>query len=291
MEQCLNQVKDLKIKNENYAINLARSDLKLKNAENYGSSQKNKNLRLKKDLADTRKNNQILKNRLSKNANADFMSNQNELDQLQKELEARKQKIVQLQTELLASNKNNTEIQSKFETSMKKNLKLETDISKNKVDIQNLKKELEAGKQKIVLLQTELLASNNKNTEIQSKFETSMTKNLKLESDINKNKADIQNLQYQLNYERKEKNTLVDTFSNVLASSQTFEDKLVICEQDLGIERESNNQLKLKEKKLKDEIISAQKNLSQVEEINAVLKNKLTICSNSGKKSRCKAIK
>ena len=290
MEQCLNQVKDLKIKNENCAINLARFDLKLKNAENYGSYQKNKNLRLKKDLADTRKNNQILKNRLSKNANADFMSNQNELDQLQKELEARKQKIVLLQTELLASNKNNTEIQSKFETSMKKNLKLETDISENQVDIQNLQKELEARKQKIVLLQTELLASNKNNTEIQSKFETSMKKNLKLETDVSKNQVDIQNLHFQLNYERTEKNTLVDTLSNALSSSQTFEDKLVICEQDLEIEQESNNQFKLKERKMKDEISSAQKNLSQVEEINTVLKNKLTICSNSGIKSRCKAI-
>lgn len=202
-------------------------------AENYGSYQKTKNLRLKKILADTRKNNQILKIRLAQNVNVDSMSNQNELDQLKEKLETQKLKNELLQAELLAANQSNIDVQSKLEDSMKKNVILESEIKKK-------------------------------------------------EKNIKKYEVDIENLQMQLEYERTGNNALLNTCTNVLSSGQAFKDELVICKQDLELERESRNQTILRDEKMREEIILAQNNLYLAEETNAILKNKLKICSNSG---------
>ena len=74
----------------------------LKKAKDYSYSQKEKNNRLRKMLADTRKNNQILKSQSQKyqNDNVDQVILQKEIEQFKEELEAERQKNLQLETKI-----------------------------------------------------------------------------------------------------------------------------------------------------------------------------------------------
>ena len=65
--------------------NVAACESNLAKEKSFASFQKQKNLKLKKVIADTRKNNQILKNHLSQNQcdNSNDIIHQNEIDKLE----------------------------------------------------------------------------------------------------------------------------------------------------------------------------------------------------------------
>ena len=104
----LKQIDQLVSDNDKCKKTVTEFEVQLKEASNYGSLQKEKINRLRKMLADTRKNNQILKSQSQKyrNDNVDQVILQKEIEQFKEELEAERQKNLKLESKLQNINRN-----------------------------------------------------------------------------------------------------------------------------------------------------------------------------------------
>ena len=108
-DDLLKQIGQLVSDNDRCKETVSKFELNLKEANNYGSLQKEKNNRLRKMLADTRKNNQILKSQSQKyrNDNVDQIILQKEIEQFKEELEAERQKNLKLESKIQNLNRAN----------------------------------------------------------------------------------------------------------------------------------------------------------------------------------------
>ena len=114
--------------------NEATCQSNLTKEKNFAFSQKQKNLKLKKVIADTRKNNQILKNQLSQNQcdNSKDIIHQNEIDKLEDSIDILKKQNEELKMKV-------EELEKERDAEMKKSLQYQSENLINREIILELK--------------------------------------------------------------------------------------------------------------------------------------------------------
>jgi len=221
--------------------NEATCQSNLAKEKNFASFQKQKNQKLKKVIADTRKNNQILKNQLSQNQcdNSIDIIHQNEINKLEdsidilkKQNEELKMKVEELEKERDADMKKSLQYQSENRTNQEIILDMKAAQSKLINDLNNCK-----------TTDADYVISKQELKECNEKLEAEMKKNLQCESGkrICQDETVSKNAEI---LELKSKNTkIVSKHESESADHLITKQELQNCEEDLENEIQKNKNL------------------------------------------------
>ena len=271
--------------------NEATCQSNLAKEKNFAFAQKQKNLKLKRVIADTRKNNQILKNQLSKNQcdnsndiiheneiskledSMEILKKQNEelkmeVEELEKERDVQRQKSLQFQSENLTNREIILELktaQSKLISDLKNCKTTDADYVISKQELKECNEELEAEIEKSIKLESEMttcrktvvaknrtiLEQNTKVERLEKKLNNETEKSLQCQSENTSNLKLIQELQSKQSKMTSDLQDYKSTDADLVISKQELQE----CNEEMEVQTKKNLQCDSEKKNFQVETV------------------------------------